>query len=481
MPITRRDFIKTVGATGATAWASTTLGTAARAAGKERKMNVLMILVDDMRPQLSCYGHAEMVTPNLDRLASQGTLFDRHYCPQAICAPSRIALLSGCRPDTTGIYDLETMLHSKHPEILSLPRHFKNLGYTTISQGKFYHHRKDDPDAWSHPATAYAGIAKGRGYVLPENVALLEKIKSDRGPAFERADVPDNAYADGALADAGVAMLAELKDRPFFLGIGFHKPHLPFCAPAKYWDLYDLEKIALPTHHVRPKDAPEIAMHDFGELRNYHGIPPKGPIDPKMARQLIHGYYAGVSYTDSQIGRVLDELERTGLADNTLVVFTADHGWLLGEHGLWCKHCNFEEACRVPLIIRMPGGKAGQRTAALTEHNDLYSTVCELAGAPTPKHVEGISLAPLLDDPDRSWKSAAFSQYPRRKTMGYSMRTDRYRFTRWGTDAEAPIELYDYQTDPAGAVNAAHDPKNADLIRDFSAQLSAGWKQSLPA
>jgi arylsulfatase A-like enzyme len=305
-----------------------------------------------------------------------------------------------------------------------------------------------------------------------------------RALPYECADVPDNAYADGATADEAIRVMREVKDKPFFLAVGFLKPHLPFVAPKKYWDLYKHEDIRLADNPYPPKDSPPIAWTDWGELRAYYSMPKKGPLGEEQARQLIHGYLACTSYTDAQIGRVLDELERLGLAGSTVVVLWGDHGWKLGEHGMWCKHTNYELDANAPLVCAAPGQKApGKKSPALVEFVDIYPSLCQLCGLPLPGHLEGTGFAPLLDDPGRPWKKAAFSQYPRGKVMGYTMRTDRYRFTRWQNPdgSQVAVELYDHQKDPKENVNIAGLPDSAPLVEQLTAQLKAGWKAARPA
>lgn len=454
--------------------------------------NVLFIAVDDLRTELGCYGVEMIRSPHIDRLAAGGTVFDRAYCQQAVCSPSRTSLLTGCRPDTTKVYDLETHFRKHLPDVVTLPQHFKNNGYFTRSVGKIFHGGLDDPPSWSEPP-ARAGRPM---YQLPENQQLVvrkaETAKRKKfatasarynamtGPAWECADVADNAYSDGAIADAAIEMLQQAKGKPFFLAVGFLKPHLPFVAPKKYWDLYQPDRIPAAANPFPPENAPKFALAGWGELRAYHDIPSTGPLTAEQARALKHGYYAAVSYIDAQIGRVLDELDRLGLADQTAVVLWGDHGWKLGEHGAWCKHSNFENDTHAPLICRAPGQQApGRHSRALVEFVDIYPSLCELAGLPLPEHLEGRSFAPLLDEPDRPWKPAAFSQYPRgRDVMGYSMRTDRYRLTRWlaPDGAELACELYDHQDDPQENVNIAGLPANRALIDELTRQMQAGWK-----
>ena len=302
-----------------------------------------------------------MVTPNLDKLATQGTLFERGYCQQGVCAPSRISLLSGLRPDSTTISGMKTPLSERLPDVMTLPRHFKSNGYTTISLGKVYHHIEDDPQGWSRPPELVRGKQVGRGYMIRSN-ATRDAKNHPQGPSTERADVPDNSFHDGALAERGIKELGEFKKsgEPFFLALGFFKPHLPFAIPDKYWELYDRDKISLPPTYFPPKGVPEIAMHNWEELRNYTDIPSEGPVSDEKARELIHGYYAGVSYTDSLIGSVLDELDRLQMTDDTIVVFCVDHGWSLGDNSLWCKQSNFERAVHTPMIVRLPGERSAK-------------------------------------------------------------------------------------------------------------------------
>jgi arylsulfatase A-like enzyme len=336
-------------------------------------------------------------------------------------------------------------------------------------------------------------LSKQATAATPKNAPKAKKGKAasrgPRGPAFESSDVPDNTFHDGALADMAVAALAECakKDQPFWLGVGFIRPHLPFVAPKKYWDLYDPATIQLAPNPFPPKGAPEYAVLPGGELRSYHGIP-TGPIPDDLARQLKHGYFAAISYMDAQVGRVLDELDRLGLTEKTIIVLWGDHGWKLGEHGGWCKHSNVENDTNAPLLISVPGLKtAGQRTNSLAEFVDIYPTLAELCGLPLPEHLEGASLVPVLRDPTTAVKSAAFSQYPRgvdgRQLMGYTMRTDRYRFTRWVGRSDHSkvdaVELYDHQTDPQENVNIANSPENAELVARLTEQWQQGWRGAM--
>ena len=470
--------------------------------GAERgKPNVLFIAVDDLRPQLGCFGDAAVHSPNIDALAAGGMVFRRAYCQQAVCSPSRTSLLTGLRPDSTRVYDLQTHFRDTVADVVTLPQHFKRHGYHVEGMGKIYHGGLNDERSWSVPwrrgsAPGYA-LAENREMVANKRAAAWQQglrgralSRAARGPATEMADVPDEAYPDGQVARMAVETLDRVKEGPFFLAVGFLKPHLPFVAPKKYWDLYDPSKIRLADNPFSPKDAPPFAMNDFGELRVYDGTPKRGPVDDALARRLIHGYNACVSYTDAQIGLILDELDRLRLAENTIVVLWGDHGWKLGEHGSWCKHTNFELDANAPLVVRAPGMKApGKTTGALVEFVDIYPTLCELAGLPVPETLEGTGFAPLLDTPERPWKSAAMSQYPRyhnrKPLMGYSMRTDRYRFTLWQNRNDASdvvaVELYDHREDPAENRNLAADPANERLVEQLTERLRAGWKAARPA
>jgi len=469
--LNRRRFLGTAGA----GLVSLALPAVLQAQEKlSRKPNVLFIAVDDLRPQLGCYGQSQTISPNIDRLAAGGVIFNRAYCQSPVCGASRASLLSGIRATRDRAF--KGYLHHADRDWgapLSLPRHFRSHGYYTISNGKVYHHRDDGKGSWSEEAWRPSGEWGGRGYLLEENKAIIKGSDGGLGPAYECADVDDNDYADGTTADKAISDLRRLKsmDQPFFLAVGFVKPHLPFNAPKSYWDLYDRNRIELADNPFRPKDAPDAAIHNWGELRAYYGIPKEGPLSDEMARTLIHGYYACTSYTDAQIGRVVGELDRLGLADNTIVVLWGDHGWNLGEHTLWCKHCHFQTSLRAPLIVRVPGLRGGVRTDGLTEFVDIYPSLCELAGLSVPEHTEGRSFVPLMKEPNRAWKEAVYSRFH----SGDSVRTDRYCYTEWtGGDGKMYARmLYDQKLDPKENVNIAERPENAALVSELSKKLHA--------
>ena len=464
--------------------------------------NVLFIVVDDLRPTLGCYGDPISVTPSLDALAQRGIRFDRAYCQQAVCSPSRTSVLTGLRPDSTKVYDLQKNFRDTVPDVVTLPQHFKAHGWQSEAIGKVYHSKAlDDEQSWSAPWR----YGKGAYWQHAENEILIKGLREEaaqkgltgeqlarasRGPAWEWAPVEDDAYPDGRTADMARQRLRAFAEsgQPFFLAVGFLRPHLPFCAPRQYWDLYDHETLPLALNRTRPVDAPSWSLTNWGELRSYHDIPPRGKVDAETERNLVHAYYACVSYVDALIGSLVQTLDETGLSENTIIVLWSDHGWKLGEYGCWSKHTNVELDTRVPMLIVAPGEHPrGVTTKALVELVDIYPTLCELAEVSLPEHLEGTSLAPLLENPGRDWASAAFSQYPRTaridgknvRLMGDSMRTDRYRFTRWrhrdDPSQVAAVELYDHQVDPGETRNLSGDPDHAELIRQLDARVRAGW------
>ncbi len=457
------------------------------------KPNVLLICVDDLKPALGCYGDVRARSPNIDRLAARSTMFERAYCNQAVCSPSRNALLVGLRPQMLGIYDLGTNFRQSRPDAVSLPQHFKNNGWRTEAMGKIFHvghGNTEDTASWSVPHWKANVIA----YALPESKAQSGLTREEalfanqpakdlpKGAAYEAADVPDNTYPDGALADEAIQRLKAAKDRggPFFIATGFVKPHLPFVAPKKYWDLYSRTDFPLAAIPSPPTGAPSYAPQFGGELRQYKDIPENGAIPEDLQRTLIHGYYAAMSYMDAQVGRVLDELDSLGLRQNTIVILWGDHGWHLGDHGMWCKHTNYEQAARIPLLVSLPGQTAGAKTTAFAESVDVYPTLCELAGVTVPSGLDGRSFASTLRDPQAKTKDHVIHVYPRNApgvgpVIGRAIRTERYRLVEWkkiGAGAEtADIELYDYEADPLETENlAVKHPEIVASLRTLLAQ-----------
>ncbi|MBD3393701.1 MAG: sulfatase-like hydrolase/transferase [Chitinivibrionales bacterium] len=447
------------------------------------KPNVLFIAVDDLRPQLGCYGHTQMHSPNIDSLAEGGVVFKRAYCQVPVCGSSRASLLTGLRPTWTRFYDWDCRVDNDEPDTVTLPQYFKNNGYYTVSRGKIFHFTNDSAKSWSEPAWREANV--WLKYHLEENKTIAAGNDDGFGPAFEGADVSDDSYGDGCLCTRAISDLNSLaaQDQPFFLAVGFMKPHLPFNCPKRYWDLYDRNSIDLADNPFSPKDCPPAALHQWGELRSYHGIPAEGPLDDETARTLIHAYYACVSYVDAQIGRLMTELDQLGIADNTIVVLWGDHGWNLGEHGLWCKHANFETALHSPMIINAPAITGGKTVQALTEFIDIYPTLAELCGLPVPGHCDGTSVVPLMNDPTLPGKTAVFSRY----YEGDSVKTDKYRYTSMidGKDTGKMYAhmLYDHETDPGENTNIVHLPENRATIihmQDLLRGLEGWWLPLYP-
>jgi len=430
--------------------------------------NVLFIAVDDLRPEIMSFGKKVMITPNLDRLANRSVMFQNAYCMVPTCGASRASLMTSIRPARDRFTSFKTYASVDAPGITTLNSHFKNNGYHTVSLGKVFHHPDDNEDGWSEKPWRPAG---GQ-YANQKNKQPHDGSKN--GTPYEREDVPDETYNDSTIATRAVEDLRRLsaKDKPFFLAVGFLKPHLPFIAPDKYWDLYD-GQVTLPGNYYPPQNVPGEAMHTWGELRQYAGIPKQGILPEEQAQVLIHGYRACVSYTDAQIGRLLDEMDTLRLWDNTIVILWGDHGWSLGEHTLWCKHCCFENALRAPLLVSAPTlreFKGGQQTSALTEFIDIYPTLCELAGIAVPGHVQGKSFLKVLGDPQSAHKEFAISRFQ----DGDSIRTGRYRFTQYSTTAGKPVSrmLYDHLDDPEENINIAENPENKQLVDTLSKLLT---------
>lgn len=491
-----------------------------------QKKNILFIAVDDLKPLLNCYGETQIISPNIDRLAKSGTVFLNSHCQQAVCSPSRASLMFGMRPDKTKVWDLHTPVRKATKDKKTIAQHFKNNGYETAAFGKIFHmsmaDKEHDIKSWSisyskvnidnypentgnpfaghyqHPAVKKEQNNLYNTYIndgLKPGKArgkVLETIK----PSTEMIDVPDEAYGDGQIANNSLRMIEQLanKEKPFFIAVGFKKPHLPFVAPKKYWDLYDPEKIELSKWQKAPEKAPDFAMHSWGELKSYSDIKPaiqaNGLLETKKQRELIHGYMAAVSYTDANIGKLLDALEKQGVADETIVVLWGDHGWHLGDHGIWCKHSNFEQATRSPLIFSSPEMKKGVRNGSPVEFVDIYPSLCDLAGIEIPDFTDGISLKPIMSGEVEKVKDYAISQYPRgNKRMGYSLRTERYRYTAWfeidfrkGEKATAEKiiaeELYDYQKDELETKNLVDKKSYAKVKSDLTKKLNEYLKEN---
>lgn len=520
----------------------------------QKKPNILFIAVDDLRAELGCYGSSIVKSPNMDALAKDGVLFNRAYCQQAICGPSRASIMTGARPETINVIDLFQDFRDNYPAIITLPQHFRDNGYETVYTGKVFHPGfTDEVMSWSRkpviakpsanaPETSGGYAAKENQLIYQQNKIDLEKKYGEklirenwlaRGPEYECVDVPDDTYEDGLNTMSAIATLKDLKkngNKPWFLGLGYHKPHLDWIAPKKYWDMYDEDAIPIATQVNPPKDGAAMGLSASLEVRVGADMPKTSDFSPALQRKLRHAYYACVSYVDAQIGKMIRALKESGEYDNTIIVLWSDHGFNLGEMGYWGKATNYEMATRVPFIIRAPGVTnkvKGTKSGALVELVDVFPTLCDLAGLKQPDHLEGHSIVPILKNPNITSKKAAFSLFPTpalrewaarpftppfrksffgpliekieaniqaqmgekwdRETfehfvMGYAMRTDRYRLVVW-KDRRRPndqplfIELYDHLSDPGETVNIA--TTNSELVKKLMVQLDKGGKSNL--
>ncbi|WP_242205404.1 sulfatase [Aestuariivivens insulae] len=484
------------------------------------KKNILFIAVDDLKPLLSNYGHPEMVTPNFDRLAEMGVSFTNAHVQYAVCGPSRASVMTGTNPDRTKVWDLHTDFRESAPDLISMPEYLISQGYETTAVGKIYHKGSSSPGhdgkSWSQPHRLPKnydpkyGAAAFEYYQDPDNKKQLASLKAKgeakglKGgklrsyvfkrlkPSTENADVSDEAYQDGLYTQTALKQLADLEatGKPWFLGVGYQKPHLPFVAPKKYWDLYDRDKIELAKFQELAEGTPKLAYHSFGELRAFSDIDSNLNIGDKLPeakqRELIHGYMACVSYIDAQIGKLLDALETKGILDDTIIVLWGDHGWHLGDHTEWCKHSNFEQATRIPFMFSGPGVSKNKKLDNPVNLVDLFPTVFELANVPQSNQTDGKSLVPLLDNNPATTLSMdyAYHQYARGKRMGYSIRTDHYRYTEWhdndyrsykAYDGNNIVgrELYDYKNDPLETINWVNDAKYKTVVTELKAKLKS--------
>lgn len=437
-------------------------------------MNVLFIAVDDLRPNLDCYGDTIAITPNIDKLAAKGIVFNHAYCQQSVCNPSRASIMTGLRPDQIGVTNLEQHFRTKFPDIVTLPQAFRKNGYEAVAIGKIFHGARSTQDeiSWSVPSFSNLSI-KENEYVLPENKT------GKKASSVEIADEPDEKYEDGMIAQKAMELLQQFKTsgKPFFLAVGFKKPHLPFCAPEKYWDLYRQLIFDSIPNRQKPIDAPEIAFHNSQELRGYSDIPQLGPINTDQEKNLWQGYYSCVSFVDAQLGKIMERLKELGLAENTIVILWGDHGYHLGEQELWCKSTNFELDTRMPLILSVPEKKykQGVKTEAIVEAVDIYPTLLDLCGLQPEGNLAGRSLKLLLENPSAELKDYAFSQFVRpyaaisgkaSSHMGYTVRTRDWRSTAWfkaGTDSIEFQELYNLKESKIEKINCSGDSENAEI------------------
>jgi uncharacterized sulfatase len=449
---------------------------AVNAKAADRKLNVLFIAVDDMNNDLGCYGDPLVKSPNIDRLAKLGVRFDKAYCQFPLCSPSRSSLMTGLRPSTTRVFNLQYHFRTGLPDVVTLPQMFKKNGYYAARVGKIYHYGNpgdigtsglDDPPSWNHVVNP-----AGRDKTVLEPDITNYTPKRGLGSAMcflADGKGKDEEHTDGKVALEGVKLLEDNKDKPFFIAVGFYKPHTPYVAPKKYFDLYPIDKIQMPMEpegHLKNVPAPALTSTAPWP---YFGV------SKDKARECKQAYYAAISFVDAQIGKLLATMDRLKLWENTIVVFWSDHGYHLGQHGLWMKQSLFEESARVPMIIVAPGVKGNGKDCGRTvEFVDLYPTLADLAGLTPPKNLEGASLKPLLEDTTKEWARPAYSQVQRGAFPGYSVRTERWRYTEWD-DGKQGAQLYDHDADPHEFNNLASDPKHAKVVEELKALVKKNW------
>ncbi len=446
-----------------------------------KKYNVLFIASDDLNNDMHCYGDPFVKTPNLDRLSAKGVRFDRAYNQYPLCGPSRASMLTGLRPDVTKVYDLETFFRTNLPDVVTLPQLFKNNGYYSGRVGKIFHYGvpsdigtngQDDSLSWNERRNP-----KGRDKTDEKLVTNLTPWRGlGSSLSYLIADGTDEEQTDGMSATEAIDIMTKNKDNPFFLAVGFFRPHCPYIAPKKYFDIYPLDSVPLPEERADDwNNKPETAK--FTNPLNWG-------LDKEKRREALRAYYASISFMDAQVGRLLDALQKLGLADNTIVVFWSDHGYNVGQHGQWMKQSLFEHAARTPLIVSVPGITKGQPSGRTVELLDVYPTLAELCGLKAPSNLQGKSLLPLLKNSNAGWTKAAYTQVVRipnkslsivKEAMGRSVRTERWRYTEWD-EGKAGVELYDYTTDPNEFTNLAKDPKYASVVKELSALLHKSYK-----
>jgi iduronate 2-sulfatase len=443
---------------------------------KDSKQNILFIAIDDFRPKIHTYGESKMITPNIDKLASEGLQFDNAYTNIAVCGASRSSIMTGIRPSQSRFNDYSTRASVDEPNAIPLNQIFKENGYETISYGKIYHHLDDFKEHW----TDVDGGARQSDFQDP---ASIERVNNaERGEygkknlIVEYPDVDDYAYNDGKITKNAISKLKSLKEenKPFFMAIGYVSPHLPFIQPKKYWDMYDHDAIQLATNDFQPKNSPDIAIeaqHNSAELRkNYLDIPQEGPLGEELSKDMIHGYYASVSYMDALIGELIQSLDDLGLRENTTIVLWSDHGYFLGEHGFWCKHSTFEEAVKIPLIISSPKLARNQKTKSFTELVDIYPTLCDLAQIEGPKYLQGESLTPVLKDPTVDLKTEVYTRYK----QGEAVIDKNYSYTEF-YEGETYLGnmLYDQNNDSGQNTDISKLSENAELVEGYKKKLKA--------
>lgn len=455
------------------AFALATTGNAAAA-----KPNVLFIAVDDMNNDLGCYGSTIVKSPNIDALAKRGVMFDRAYCQFPLCSPSRSSIMTGLRPDTTRVFNLQYHFRQGLPEVVTMSQMFMRNGYYAARVGKIYHYGNpgdigtsglDDPASWKEVVNP-AGMDKTT--LEPDVTNFTPQRGLGSAMAFlSDKQGRDEEHTDGKVATEAIRLMEKHKGEPFFLAVGFYRPHTPYIAPKKYFDLYPLEKISVPEMPKGFVDTvPAAALSATKPWPNFG-------VTPEQARLTKQAYYAAISFVDAQVGRVVDALDRLGLRENTIIVFWSDHGYQLGEHGLWMKQSCFEESARVPFVVVAPGVKSstpGKPSPRLVELIDVYPTLADLAGLTPPANLPGASLRPLLAKSDAPWSRPAFTQVERGGFPGRSVRTARWRYTEWD-EGKQGTELYDHETDPKEMKNLAADPGKAAVIAELKALVKQNW------
>jgi len=493
---------------------------------KAKKKNVLFISIDDLRTSLGVYEDSIAITPNIDYFASEGITLREVFCQSAVCAPSRASLMTGVRPDSTRVWHLGDKFRNINPSAVTMPQHFEKFGYHTVNIGKIFHNYMPDSISWNEPDLRPSRYLKkewinrdGETFYISEKVSSSQKTKRDSllklrpvryadgwntGPAWEAADVHDTMYYDGAQIKLAKSTLSRLSnsDQPFYMGLGFFRPHLPFAVPKKYWDLYDPKEMPLASNSKIPNGAPIHSMNSMYELRHYDGFNHIGHPTSKYimnedtVRILRQGYYASVSYVDALLGNLFQHMKDIGIYDNTIIVIWGDHGWKLGDHNSWGKMTNYNIDLKVPVIIRDPDQtNKGVQSFSIAELVDLFPTLCDLAQIEVPDYMQGVSLTPLFDNPNHELKNAAFSQFHRRpkvsadgkRYMGYSMNTDKYHYIEWykwnhktGQKGDLTnVEMYDRINDPFEKTNIAKNPQLAEIQHILSSQLAKGWKNAM--
>jgi arylsulfatase A-like enzyme len=430
--------------------------------------NVLMIAVDDLRPELGCYGVEKVKSPNIDKLAAEGTAFMNSFCNIPVCGSSRASILTSTRPTRYRYLGHKAQSDIESPHAIAINEHFKNNGYNTISNGKIFHVLEDQAESWDEN-WRLQWDGKWRDYRLPENIQME---LDGGGPPFEKAEVHDTTYNEGKLMLKTIADLKKLKasGKPFFLASGFVKPHLPFNAPKKYWDMYSRDEFTAPLRKFWPENAPDESFHNSGELRQYGGMPKKGFLEDSVAITLQHGYYACISYVDALIGEIMQTLDDLDLRKNTIVVLWGDHGWNLGDHGLWNKHCNYETSLNAPLIFSAPGQNSNGKPEAIVEFIDIFPTIADLCGLEIPSTVEGKSLVPLLANPKSPWTDYAICKF----RDGLTIKTSDYAYTEYRKNDDVLISrmLYNHNNDPDETDNIVDSSVNQTLVDSLQALMN---------